>query len=123
MPFVSYAQNFADVILWRALCNVENGFYVDIGAADPQIHLVTRAFYERGWSGINVEPLGENFSRLMQERPRDTNLKVAVGREAGIQSLYAFDIMTGWPQSIPRLVHGTKAQGFKVMKSSSQCYR
>jgi len=95
MPFISYAKNFEDVILWRALCDVENGFYVDIGAADPQVDSVTHAFYERGWSGINVEPLDEHFTRLTQERPRDTNLKVAVGREAGIRSLYAFDVADG----------------------------
>jgi FkbM family methyltransferase len=91
MAFISYAQNFEDVILWRALRNVENGFYVDVGAFDPQVGSVTHAFYERGWSGINIEPLDEYFVRLMQERPRDTNLKVAVGQEAGIRPLYAFD--------------------------------
>ena len=92
MAFISYAQNFEDVILWRALRDVENGFYVDVGAADPQENSVTRFFYEQGWSGINVEPADEYFATLMQERPRDTNLKVAVGREAGIRPLYAFDI-------------------------------
>ena len=92
MAFISYAQNFEDVILWRALCDVENGFYVDIGAADPQKNSVTRFFYEQSWSGINVEPVDEYFATLMQERPRDTNLKVAVGREAGLRPLYAFDI-------------------------------
>ena len=36
MPFISYAQNYEDVILWRALRDVEQGFYVDVGAADPE---------------------------------------------------------------------------------------
>ena len=36
MPFISYAQNYEDVILWRALRDVEHGFYVDVGAADPE---------------------------------------------------------------------------------------
>ena len=43
--FISYAQNFEDVILWRALNHVENGFYVDVGAMDPTEHSVTKAFY------------------------------------------------------------------------------
>lgn len=90
MAFISYAQNCEDVMLWRALRDVEQGFYVDVGAADPEIDSVTRAFYERGWSGINVEPLDEYFERLQQARPRDTNLKVAAGREAGVRTLHVF---------------------------------
>ena len=35
--FVSYAQNYEDVMLWRALKHVKNGFYVDVGANDPLI--------------------------------------------------------------------------------------
>jgi hypothetical protein len=33
--FTSYAQNFEDVMLRRALKNVVHGFYVDVGAQDP----------------------------------------------------------------------------------------
>ena len=43
--FVSYAQNFEDVMLWRALKHVENGYYVDIGAQDPVFDSVSLAFY------------------------------------------------------------------------------
>ena len=34
-PLTSYAQNFEDVILWRALKQVKEGFYIDVGAQDP----------------------------------------------------------------------------------------
>ena len=51
-----YAQTHEDVLLWRALHNVQHGFYIDIGAHDPTALSVTRAFYEHGWRGINVEP-------------------------------------------------------------------
>jgi hypothetical protein len=44
LTFVSYAQNFEDVLLWRALRQVRNGFYIDVGAAHPDIDSVTRAF-------------------------------------------------------------------------------
>ena len=64
VTFVSYAQNFEDVMLWRALRHVESGFYIDVGAAHPDDYSVTRAFYDRGWSGINVEPT----SRVTQAR-------------------------------------------------------
>jgi FkbM family methyltransferase len=112
MAFISYAQNFEDVILRRALCDVESGFYVDVGAADPDQHSVTRAFYERGWSGINVEPLDEYFQKLQQARPRDVNLKVALGREAGLRTLHAF-AGTGLSTLDPMIGAQHKAAGFQ----------
>jgi FkbM family methyltransferase len=90
MPFISYAQNFEDVILWRALKEIENGFYVDVGAQDPDVESVTRAFYERGWRGINLEPVDEYYNKLTQVRSRDVNLKVAAGQELGLRTLYTF---------------------------------
>jgi len=56
MTFVSYAQNYEDVMLWRALKHIENGFYIDVGAAWPSEHSVTKLFYDEGWRGINIEP-------------------------------------------------------------------
>ena len=47
MSIVSYAQNFEDVMLWRALGQVENGVYIDIGAQHPLIDSVSKAFYEK----------------------------------------------------------------------------
>jgi hypothetical protein len=64
MSFVSYARNCEDVMLWRALRDVAKGFYVDIGASDPEIASTTRAFYERGWFGINVQPVDEGWLNL-----------------------------------------------------------
>ncbi len=87
MTFVSYAQNFEDLILWRALKDVEKGFYIDLGAAWPSFHSVTLAFYERGWSGINVEPNPRLLKELNKERIRDTNLGVVIGDSKGEASL------------------------------------
>jgi FkbM family methyltransferase len=113
MPFISYAQNYEDVMLWRALGNVERGFYVDVGAADPEEHSVTRAFYEHGWSGINVEPLDEYFQKLDQARPRDTNLQVAVGCETGLRTLHAF-AGTGLSTLDSKISALHKAAGFQA---------
>ena len=83
MKFLSYAQNFEDVLLWRALGHIGTGFYIDLGAAHPDLDSVTRAFYERGWSGINVEPVERQFLRLERSRLRDINLRVAIGAAPG----------------------------------------
>lgn len=74
---MSYAQNFEDVLLWRALKDVKSGFYVDVGANDPVVDSVTKHFYDLGWHGINIEP-GIVFGKLAEQRPRDINLNLAV---------------------------------------------
>jgi FkbM family methyltransferase len=78
-PMISHAQNFEDVILRRALEDISCGFYVDIGAADPDVDSVTRWFYDNGWRGINVEPHPAFFSRLEERRPEDKNLQCVIG--------------------------------------------
>ncbi len=83
MSFISYAQNLEDVMLYRALKHVERGFYIDVGAQHPVIYSVTKAFYDRGWRGINVEPNPEYFQLLREERPKDINLNTAVGTYKG----------------------------------------
>ena len=88
MSFISYAQNHEDVMLYRALREVKEGFYIDVGAQDPVIDSVTKAFYERGWRGINIEPNEEYFRKLQDDRPHDINLLTAVGREPGAISFY-----------------------------------
>jgi FkbM family methyltransferase len=78
-PFISFAQNYEGVILWRALKHVKKGFYIDVGAAWPEEHSVTKAFYDRGWHGINIEPNPIHFLSLKKKRERDINLQIAVG--------------------------------------------
>jgi FkbM family methyltransferase len=80
---ISYAQNFEDVMLWRALKNVENGFYIDIGAQDPVIDSVSLAFYEKGWRGIHVEPTPHYADLLRKERPEDSVIQAAVSTSKG----------------------------------------
>jgi FkbM family methyltransferase len=80
---ISYAQRREDILLWRALAGIEHGFYIDVGANDPTLDSVTRLFYERGWSGINVEPSPAWFDRLTTERPRDVNLRLALSDRQG----------------------------------------
>ena len=88
LPFVTYAQNCEDVLLWRALKHVEKGFYIDVGAQDPINDSVTKAFYERGWHGINIEPVERWYQRLVVDRPHDVNLRVAVSSSPGTVKLF-----------------------------------
>lgn len=88
MSFISYAQNFEDVMLWRALRHIETGFYIDVGANDPEADSVTKAFYDLGWRGINIEPVPQWFQRLQETRLRDINLQLAVGSKPGEITLF-----------------------------------
>ena len=85
--FVSYAQNFEDVMLWRALSHIECGFYIDVGAQHPTIDSVSLAFYERGWTGIDIEPVPEYASLLREQRPKNDVLQVALSNRGGRASL------------------------------------
>jgi FkbM family methyltransferase len=81
--FVSYAQNFEDVVLWRLFRDLPTGVYVDVGAAGPVVDSVTKAFYDAGWSGLNVEPADHYADLLEEARPRDTVARLCAGAEAG----------------------------------------
>lgn len=83
MQLISYSQNNEDILLWRALKNVEKGFYIDVGANHPVDDSVTKLFYENGWSGINIEPVPEKLEELKKDRPRDINLDSLVGSTPG----------------------------------------
>lgn len=88
--FTSYAQNFEDVILWRALRNVPNGFYIDIGAQHPVTHSVSRGFYEKGWRGLSVEPMPLYAEMLRNNRPDETVIQAAVGEATDAIKFYSF---------------------------------
>ncbi|MFN7709535.1 MAG: FkbM family methyltransferase [Holosporales bacterium] len=86
--FITYSQNFEDLMLYRALKEVKNGFYIDLGAAGPVLNSVTKAFYDRGWSGINVEPGHRPYTELMKERTRDININVGAWSSTGKIKFY-----------------------------------
>jgi len=88
MTFISYAQNYEDVMLRRAFKDIKKGFYIDVGANDPVIDSVTKAFYDAGWHGINIEPVTEWFNKLQEARSNDTNLKLACGTKKGQNTIY-----------------------------------
>jgi len=77
--FITYAQNREDLVLAAFLDGVKKGFYIDVGAAHPVIDSVTKYFYDRGWSGINIEPIKRQYKLFEKQRSRDINLNCGVG--------------------------------------------
>ena len=80
---ISYAQNFEDVVLNRVFHNVKIGSYIDVGAFDPESDSVTKHFYNKGWSGVNIEPVKRFHDKFLVERPRDINLNCVVSETDG----------------------------------------
>lgn len=117
--FISHAQNFEDVILWRALKHVQHGFYIDVGAAWPDQDSVTIAFYERGWSGINIEPEPSLWRLLASSRPRDINLQLALSDRPGGRDLFVVE-GTGLTTLNSDLASAHAAKGMKVRREAAQ---
>jgi len=86
-PITSYAQNREDIIIDAFFEGKQKGFYIDIGANHPTFDSVTKFFYSKGWSGINIEPNETLFNLLKADRKRDTNLNIGVG-EYGAKVLF-----------------------------------
>jgi FkbM family methyltransferase len=112
MAFISYAQNLEDVMLHRALGHIQNGFYVDVGANDPVLDSVTKAFYDKGWSGINIEPIYEHFQKLVNARPRDINLHCGTGKIAGELQFYHIP-GTGLSTGMAEIAREHEVQGWQ----------
>ena len=117
MVFQSYSQNREDVLLNRVFPS-ERGFYIDVGAADPVELSVTKAFYDRGWSGVNVEPQPTYFAAIAAERPRDTNLNLIVSDTAGEKTFYEIVDRSGWATSDPATADQHRRAGLEVREYS-----
>ena len=113
MTFISYAQNFEDVRLWRALKQFEHGFYIDVGANDPSHDSVTRAFYDHGWHGVNVEPMQNYYDALCQARPRDATVQCVASGQPGEMTFYGIP-GTGLSTADPAVAQQRKDLGMDV---------
>lgn len=88
---LSFAQEGEDCLLDRFFVGKREGFYVDIGAHDPQRFSNTYRFYLRGWRGINVDPLPGTKQRFDSLRPRDTTLECGVSGRPGRLLYHQFE--------------------------------
>lgn len=118
--FTSYAQNFEDVMLWRALKHIENGVYIDLGAQHPLIDSVSLAFYEHGWRGVHVEPNSHYAQLLRENRPDETVIQAAVSGKGAV--LRFFEIAdTGLSTCDAEIAEQHRASGFAMRETSVPC--
>jgi FkbM family methyltransferase len=87
----SYAHQGEDVVIEGMLKWVKNGTYVDVGAYHPVLYSNTYAFYNKGWSGIVIDPNIDMKPLYTLMRPRDTFVHTAVGPVPEEKPYYMFD--------------------------------
>ena len=85
---ISYAQNGEDVVLRRAFAGQPHGFWIDVGACDPELDSVTLNLSKLGWRGINVEPDAAFHAKFQARRPLDINVQAAIGEAAAEQFFF-----------------------------------
>lgn len=107
----SYAQNFEDLMLWRALGHVEHGFFIDVGAQDPLVDSVSKMFSINGWQGIHVEPTPCHAQGLRHDRPNDMVIEAAVGTHPGDLHVHYFP-GTGLSTGNTEMALSHEAKGF-----------
>lgn len=117
MAITSYAQNFEDVLLWRALGHIEGGFYVDVGAQHPVIDSISRAFYERGWRGVHVEPTVFYADLLRDDRPDELVIQAAIAEQRGLLSFFEIPD-TGLSTASPKVAEHHREQGYAVRNTT-----
>lgn len=83
-----YSQYGEDLVLDALFGRKCDGFYVDVGANDPEVFNNTRLFYGKGWHGINIEPDPGCYKKLSAQRKRDINVKAGVGPQPGCPTFY-----------------------------------
>jgi hypothetical protein len=79
---LSYAQHGEDLALSNILheyLGMWPASYLDVGAHHPIINSNTFLLYERGYSGVLVEPNPELWNLLSETRPRDFLVRGGIG--------------------------------------------
>lgn len=113
---ISHAQNFEDVMLWRALGGIPQGRYIDIGAQSPDIDSVSRIFHEAGWRGLHVDANVDYAAQLRAARPGDTVVQAAVTDHEGLLRFYEIPD-TGLSTLRKDVADRHAAQGFAVRET------
>jgi FkbM family methyltransferase len=118
MKKISFAQNQEDVLLGRLFANRSDGFYIDVGAFHPVFHSVTKSFYDRGWRGINIEPIPTMFEVLARDRVRDVNLPVGLSNREGTLLFHEVPRVAGFSTFSTERAEDLRREGYALIEHS-----
>lgn len=80
-----YSQDSQDMYLEKTIFRgYKNGFFVDVGAHDG-VSINNTLHFEKynNWKGINIEPIKKVYDKLVNNRPNNINLNLAVCNNDG----------------------------------------
>lgn len=75
----SFSQFGEDRLIWKYFGEKNDGFFVEVGANDPENRSQTFFLERKGWRGILVEPQASCCEKLRRIRPQAQVFQVACG--------------------------------------------
>ena len=115
---MSFGQEGEDIVLSKIFQFYRKGFYVDVGAHHPVKYSNTKLFYDRGWSGINIDPIPGMKKKFDHARPRDINIECGVGKEKGKINFFIFE-EGAYNTCSPDKAAKVKKSGVKLLEEKS----
>lgn len=86
-----FGQEGEDLLLGRLFDDVQNGFFVDIGAHHPFRFSNTWLLYQRGWRGINIDAMPGAMEAFRRWRPEDINIECLVSTSKAPQRFFQYE--------------------------------
>lgn len=117
---ISYVESFEDVMLWRTLSAINNGFYIYIGLDDPAVDSVSLRFQKEGWHGIHINPSETSPRAPEQTRIGDVDMNATVPKK---ESVFDFLPVKETDQNLdispenPRAARKAVEAGYSVKKA------
>lgn len=87
--FRSYSQWGKDSVISQFL-HSKTGSYIDIGSGHPIKGNNTYFLYQRGWTGILIDPILYNSKLSKKHRPKDAFLQSIVSNKTGNEQFWEF---------------------------------
>ncbi len=84
----SFSIGAEDLVLMHIFQDVQQGFYLDIGAFHPEKHSNTFLLHKYGWVGINVDAMPGVIDLFKKARPNDVNLEIGIADKVGTLDFY-----------------------------------
>jgi FkbM family methyltransferase len=117
-----FSERGEDAVL-TYYCTETSGFYVDIGAFDPDEISITKTFYLRGWRGLNIDINPNSIKRFRRKRKRDINLNIGITETGGEFNYYTFaehPSCNTCDEKQALLMSGKHGEKFEIMKIKCQ---
>jgi len=85
-----YSEHNEDEFMDRYFKDVNAGFFVDIGANDGVKGSNTRKLYDKGWTGVCVEPATDSFAGLVNNYANQNRVRIVHGAVTDVSGPITF---------------------------------